>query len=53
MNIAIKETTKKKTTRTVKKKQEIKPEWFDKQIEAKKPDLVSKKELEEMLKEFD
>jgi len=56
MNIAIQETSKKKTTTKLKKKQDIKqdirPDWFDKEIEEEEIDPEEKRKLEEMLKEF-
>lgn len=42
----------KKTTKVTSKKEESVPEWFDKDIEAKVPSQASRKEIEEILKEY-
>lgn len=52
MHLAIEETSKKKTIVRTRKKQEIKPEWFDKEIEEEEMNPEEIQKLEEMLKEF-
>ena len=52
MNLAGKEYNKKNKTYTKTKIKEEKPEWFDKSIEAKRPDNDTLKEMKELLNEF-
>ena len=50
MNLAEKEYKSRKNY--TKKKEAIKPDWFDKEIEAKEASIEKKKEMEQMLKVF-